>query len=293
MSYQRILLALIATLTIISCAKQSRHNSPPAIKVTYDSSVPQKERELVELDLKTLHWATPSDVPGKSILGLSEISRDSLSGWLQKRFRYVIGVNYEYEKLLTAKKISDQDYHKMIFSKISETGSLMLNLGAVIYSLAEQTSPSRLSVMQIQNQSVVIDSPRVGVILIDEIYKFHDEIEGLRGNIESLVNSILRLSIFFHEARHSDGNGDNAGFPHVECDSGDFEGDFSCDDSSNGANSVGKVLLQSLISSCSDCNENEKMKIQLWISDLSLRVNSNAIEKDPRAERKSKREFEG
>lgn len=171
----------------------------------------------------------------------------------------------------------------------------MLNFGSAIYSATKQTLNSISAVgpveavMQIGNESIVINSPRVGVLQLGEIYRHHERIKGFSGDIDSLKNSLLRLSTFFHEARHSDGNGENVGFSHVKCDSGDFRGKVACDDSSNGAYTVSKVVLQSLLSSCSDCDIKEKKEIELWISDLSLRVNSNAKEKDPRPEKMGQR----
>jgi hypothetical protein len=73
-----------------------------------------------------------------------------------------------------------------------------------------------------------------------------------------MINTIHRLATLFHEARHSDGRGRYATFPHIQCPRGhELQGYPACDDIANGAYAVGVAVDELLVANCHTCTANE------------------------------------
>jgi hypothetical protein len=97
---------------------------------------------------------------------------------------------------------------------------------------------------------VMINSPRTGIVNIDFTFFTDPNYYGHKVLQDSLALRIFRLSVLFHEARHSDGHGESLSFPHSVCPKGHhFEGLTSCDDTENGSYSVGHAVMNVLMDS--------------------------------------------
>ena len=103
-------------------------------------------------------------------------------------------------------------------------------------------------------------------------------------DMDSLGNSLLRLSVLFHEARHSDGNGQYAAFPHATCASGDYQGLAACEENLNGPYAVQAILLRYFYSGCTNCTDTEKQGLLLALSDFQSRLQPDAVYHDSRPE---------
>lgn len=92
----------------------------------------------------------------------------------------------------------------------------------------------------------------------------------------AMANSLGRMAVFFHEARHSDGNGKSLGFFHAVCPSGhDFQGSYACDRNLNGPYSIGAQMMKEFIKNCDECSVSEKEQMRLRYLDSMNRVLDN------------------
>jgi hypothetical protein len=103
---------------------------------------------------------------------------------------------------------------------------------------------------------------------------FASELAINRIDENAVANSIMRLSFIFHEARHSDGNGPSLGFTHSLCPKGhDYENELACDESLNGAYSVGASMAREMMMACQDnCSERDKEMLKIFILDSYNRI---------------------
>lgn len=147
---------------------------------------------------------------------------------------------------------------------------LMTNISAPIYYSGKIQKTLfkikiRTGIFSVNN--VYINSPRTGIIQLGSALDENKYlIEPNRPDAE--INSILRLSILFHEGRHSDGRGKTLGFLHVRCPEGHtYEGQFACDFNTNGPYTVGAETAKILLKSCKSCTVAQKEKMNFLILD--------------------------
>ena len=122
-------------------------------------------------------------------------------------------------------------------------------------------------------EKVSVISPRAGIIQIGEGL-FAPELTINKDAPDAMINSIFRLSTFFHEARHSDGNGTSLAFSHAICPKGHaYEDEAACDESLNGSYTVGAVMLMEMAQGCGEnCSEREKEILKVLILDDASRI---------------------
>src|SRR5690606_17750304 len=78
----------------------------------------------------------------------------------------------------------------------------MINLGAALYIGGKQYRTLLGFRVPGWDQVVAVRSPRAGIIQVGEgLFTVN-----AGGGLESEANSLIRTAVFFHEARHSDGN---------------------------------------------------------------------------------------
>ncbi len=113
-------------------------------------------------------------------------------------------------------------------------------------------------------------SPRAGIIKIGAgLFKALVDAKDSTG----VGDSMSRLSTFFHEARHSDGNGASLSFLHAVCPKGhDLEHINACDRNLNGPYTVGGVIGRHLTELCEKCSVAEKEALRLSYLDSFGRV---------------------
>lgn len=93
----------------------------------------------------------------------------------------------------------------------------MTNIGAVLYQTGKDMG-DLYSFRMDGIGSVVVKSPRTGILKIGSIY-FNElyEDDSMSASSLKFIHSLYRMATLFHEARHSDGHGDSLGFFHVKC----------------------------------------------------------------------------
>ena len=266
-------------------AGQSPFNNPPAFtisEISYDSSVKSDYQELIKKDLSLIARSNfESDSEAQTITGMASYTNRSMADWLTARVRYVLGESYSlYTGLNTAK--SSITYSPLVYSDIM-TGleasvTVMSNLGSAVYSAGKKSST--VYSLRINGIDIEAKSARVGIIQIGAGL-FDEE----RFSLNSTAASIARLGTFFHEARHSDGNGESLGFSHAKCVSGTFAGEYACENFTNGPYMVQSVMLKKFYNLCGDCSSTDKTKLQALIADRRERLMTGAKTGDPRPEK--------
>ncbi|MBC7532119.1 MAG: hypothetical protein H7318_11105 [Oligoflexus sp.] len=242
-------------------------SSPLADFLIYSNDVPASQVAILKQDLAVIDtWdglmtATESQSL-KGLLKLSAVTPNNLSLWFKERIKYILQADLSKYQLglvfASENEVGLQELGSTDTQDEANTGGG--NIGTAIYltTLEEQRSRSNLSylIIRINDKWVPVLSPRVGLMRIGPAL-FDPDYQVNHTNIHALSNSLQRLEVLFHEARHSDGNQktSSVGFPHVICPSDgtipdNLVGIPACDDSSNGAYSVGAAILKSLLHIC-------------------------------------------
>lgn len=173
----------------------------------------------------------------------------------------------EDQPVVTDKKDSDEEKGFVVMS----------NIGAALYMGGKQQNQvygMKISRGLLKSPlKAIAESPRVGIIQIGEGL-FMEELTLNNKNPASIANSINRLATFFHEARHSDGNGSSLGFAHSNCPPGhDYAGAAACDENLNGPYTVGATMALEMLKGCEDsCTEREKEILKLVVLDSQNRI---------------------
>ena len=145
------------------------------------------------------------------------------------------------------------------------------NIGSESYAQAKQNGVA-YDFESPEGKTIPVLSPRVGLISVSGLFapQFYPNPMLLKTE----ANSIYRLGVLFHEARHSDGSGRHLGFPHNLCPEGhDYAGQSACDDTLNGAYTVGAHVMNELMMNCKDCSEEDLSSLQSSIHNDLQRVN--------------------
>lgn len=249
-------------------------------------------RDKMEKDLSVLENlkfkgdTTPENL---RILGLNSLDANTSTKWLEDRVNYVIEENaFSVVKLLIKKVIQveregvtfpNQDVVPYALGLDDQKAvTVMSNIGTGLYLAGKQER--KVYSMKIsrgllkKSIKAVAESPRVGIIQVGEGL-FMEQFSVNAKNPGSIANSVNRLGTFFHEARHSDGNGVALGFTHSKCPAGFgyLSGEYACDDNLNGPYTVGAIMTAEMLKACGDqCSEAEKEALKMQILDSYSRV---------------------
>lgn len=250
--------------------------------ISYDVTVPADQRALIEQDLSTLNSINITDSSYTQVLGISDMSSLSLKKWLSDRTKFIIGQSYNDN--LLAKVIQNRSFDPMRLANEldaeTKVVTLMVNLGAAYYRQGKRDS--KVYSLPMNGTYIDIKSPRVGIIQIGEGHFSANRVSGT--DLSSLANRLLRLTVLFHEARHTDGNGTNVAFPHRTCTSGTYSGNAACEANLNGPYMVELVLLNHFYSQCTNCSSSELSTFQAKIADKLSRLTDDAAYSDPTPE---------
>ncbi|MFM8268677.1 MAG: hypothetical protein ACKN9V_00680 [Pseudomonadota bacterium] len=284
------IITVVAALTLMGCQKNKTRGFSTKIGIVLDDSVPDEQRDLIDLDLSNLSQLNLS--VGSSdlqVLGANSFTGSELIGWYKSRVNFMVGENFDYAE--QASIIGTLSYRPQIYANTLLLGddflarnsltTIMVNIGSALYRYGKQNS--RILTLDVGGQTIYIKSPRVGVIQIAEGLFTSWSVRNTAP--DTLANSLIRLSVYFHEARHSDGNGENVTFPHAMCpDWHDYGGNYSCDSSSNGPYVVDSVMLRNLRAACTNCSNTEIQTFKAFQADAESRLLPNSTYKDIRPE---------
>lgn len=275
----RVVPLILLSLTVSERAEaMGRAQSLGAIQA--ESAVPKEQTQTLRQDFEWLNTLGSRTAPEEMtrVMGLQEVSAPVLSSWLNERVNYVLAEDYELS-LMNIRPYLFKDFEfprtelpdielpeglqSFVGSEPARQGKVvMANLGAALY-VAGKASDLLLSSKIRGIGRVPVTSPRVGIIQVGEGL-FYDGYFGEEFGPESPVRRAFRLDTFFHEARHSDGNGKSLGFLHALCPAGhDYEGQGACDRSTNGPYTVGALVSEELSVNCTECSEGEREAIRL------------------------------
>lgn len=255
--------------------------------IQYDGSVPEDQHKLIEADLATLsslNLPTPSDNETR-IVGNTDFSGRGLMNWLTARVAYIVGESYQWETLKHKEReieISPRTYEQAsLFATAPTIKTVMENTTGYVYLTGREDGA--IYSLPLNGNYVLIKTPRRGAIGIGEGLFTTYRIKS--STPDRLANQLLRLAVFFHEARHSDGNGSNACFPHELCPSGTYQGKHACERNLNGPYAVEAVILQAFYRACRGCTRAELDGFNRYIADAESRLLSDAVMSDASPEK--------
>lgn len=271
--------------------------------IVLSKRISSEYRTKIEKDLKLIENFKFSSEPESDtldVLGIKRLDAPSVNQWLKARVHYLV----DEKVLTTTNMLFKESYfierHNVVYPEAeilpfsssvlpnennnspkdnANTGfTILTNISSGLYiegKQKEEVYGFRIS-RGLLRPSIIVDinSPRTGIIQIGEGL-FSPDLRINTENPDALSDSIFRLGSLFHEARHSDGHGKSLGFAHTVCPKDhDYQGYLACDESLNGAYTVGKLMVSEMSKSCTDtlCNESEKEILRLMIIDYASRV---------------------
>lgn len=255
------------------------------------------QRDMVALDNLKFQ---PADEETLMLMDLPALNSQTAKEWLEKRVSYVIEEDALTVLKLLFKKTIFEDRKESNFPNASilpygmdpanaapakkskkeeepKAVTVMANIGAALYYGGK--TEGKVYGMKISRGflkkaiKVPVESPRTGIIQVGEGL-FLDRLSINRTNPNALSNSINRLATFFHEARHSDGNGSSLSFFHASCPAGhDYAGVAACDENLNGPYTVGAVMTAEMLKACEEnCSPTEKEILKMLVLDSQNRI---------------------
>jgi hypothetical protein len=233
-----------------------------------------------------------NDLLTRELLETPRISASQLKSWLSSRMKAVISEKTEIEKSVrivsraayyqnggimpdidapvptpTPKPAPTDGSNKPAFKPMV----VMSNMGTAIYMHGKQNA-KLLGLQGSDGKIMAMRSPRDGLVQIGEGL-FHERLRVNPERVDLPANRLARLSTYFHEARHSDGNGKSLGFAHAMCPVGHaYQGYYACEKNLNGPYTIGAMVLKKLTAACSDCSAKEKTTLQMIQADSLSRV---------------------
>lgn len=256
-------------------------------RVLLAAGIPEGAQLLLQRDfaaIEKLDFADP-DPELVKVMELREASRAELTRWLGVRLGYLIAEDEELVPVFGpmaaypfADELPDAGGDSGFGAQLE-----MNNDGVELYARAKKRK--RKVSVELPGVGVLdIDSPRIGLLRIGPAL-FSPEYFYRRDRFaiapDSRLASFKRISILFHEARHTDGHGRSLGFSHALCPDGHaLKGVYACDRSLNGAYAVGALMAGAMLESCRDCDAREREVMSVLASDSWDRVlvNEGAVE---------------
>jgi hypothetical protein len=280
-----------------------------ASDIMLSKSIKPELRKKIERDLDLINsfkFKGEANSQTLKVMGLSSLNGETASQWLNERVSYIISENalspfnlifkraifidrrgvefpnqgvipYSMDKSIMQ---ATTDEEAVSLSGLDEQKSftVMSNIGSALYLAGKkQNAVYGIKVSKgflRGSEKVAMVSPRTGVIQIGEGL-FAPQLTVNKENQDALANSIFRLGTFFHESRHSDGNGESLGFMHTTCPAGhDYEGQPACDENLNGPYTVGALMMAEMAKSCdsTSCSEKDKQVLKMLVLDSANRI---------------------
>lgn len=256
----------------------------PALSLAYggftiSSDLSPERAKLLKEDIEFL-YSLPAMNDSNGFLELSQmkmIDGPNLHNWFVNRIRYFVsqGVNLEllYGQTGQPYVYDNQNaisvLQKEAMNRIEENVVLASNLGSGLYLLGKQRRT--LGTFTINGRTRPILSPRIGVVTLTDAY--FDQQYLPNPNPSANVSRLYRLSMLFHESRHSDGNGLGTGFLHEVCPVGHpYAGEKACDKMENGSYGMEARFDKVLSKNCKGCKPSEVEELRMMSLDNFSRI---------------------
>lgn len=252
------------------------------LKFSMGVSLTQKNTILADLNRLRELDLTSSNSEATAIFQ-TPLNTPNLEKWLADRAQYIVEENFDlnanvqiinrpifYPKTPMPRssrptRLTDIDVNNE--GHVIKT--VMSNLGVALYLDGKEAGDFRA--LNIPGVGVVdVLSPRAGIfrigaLLFQRISQF--------GATESMAHTLYRLKTYFHEGRHTDGNGTSLGFLHAVCPPDhDYEGFTSCDKRTNGSYAVASAFLNVAIPACNSCSPLQKEALRVYQIDSNSRI---------------------
>ena len=263
-----------------------------AISFQLDGSVKADQIATIQRDFAALANLDLSsdDAQLAQLLGVKQVNTETMQNWLRDRVSTIVGQDFKPERavFLVQKNVQYANTETPLFEKASPPPppkpdparpaspptkgyTVMSNIGAALYT--EGKSQNAIFGIRLSDgSSLQLTSPRVGMIAIGEGL-FLKQLQPNQVDPNAISNSIFRLATFFHEARHSDGNGKGLSFSHAVCPpKHDYENVNACDRNLNGPYRTGAEMTNLLLQKCPTCSIAEKERLKLAFLDSYNRV---------------------
>jgi hypothetical protein len=233
------------------------------------NSLSCNERKFLAKDLerlKAMQFKDPSPELQKA-LELKEVSGASLLAWLEDRVQYIYNDQRKNSGFKTTTTPVTFENSTMPFLRLGydpgfKTGVARIqgilaaeNSGAGAYAEGKAIGKAQVFFSP-EGKQILVTSPRTGLISVQGLFTvgFYPNAE----NNMAMINSIHRLGVLFHEARHSDGSGRDMMFGHSTCPKDNaYAGQMACDDTLNGSYTVGALVIKEMLKNCSECTPEE------------------------------------
>ncbi len=297
-AFKKFLLAITLISTSIASADggdlkdffKCEMDTSSITKITLSpNSLSCNERKFLVKDLarlKAMQFKDPSPELQKA-LELKEVSGESMLAWLEERIQYIYNDQRKNSGFRTVKVPVIFENPVMPFLRIGfqtgfQTGVARIqgvltaeNTGAGAYAEGKVLRQAKVFITP-ESKQILVTSPRTGLISVQGLFTagFYPNAE----NNMAMINSIHRLGILFHEARHSDGSGRDMMFGHSACPKGNaYEGQMACDDTLNGSYTVGALVIKEMLKNCSECTPEEIETEKVLLANHFYRVLEESV----------------
>ena len=284
------LAALLALTTSIMSAQAATDFGG----IKFHSSIPENQINAMKADLRYL-YSTPISKIDQEFLSIAKMpvgDGPNMHNWLVNRARYIVGESFELseanilmregyifpktpipviEQIKAISQIAPEaEEENSIKTIMSNIGSALYVMGKTGFDNNGKLTPVLLGV-NFDGAPVYATSTRVGLLQVG-VGLFYEKLN-VNPELNAPANSINRLATFFHEARHSDGNGSGTGYLHALCPAThDYAGNYACERVSNGPYTLGGLTMRALLANCTSCSEVEKTDLALRTLDSFSRV---------------------
>lgn len=272
-----LLLFILATLQVTAFAQT------PVIQFSSGISENQQQKILSDLERLRVLRVDGNNEQANELFETKSLTSAYLNAWLAERAHYFVEEGFDSNSHL---QVLQQNFiypntlipiTETATKQISAPGStmrvVMSNKGVTLYWYGKK-----------QNQKLALDIPGLGSIKITSPHNGIFMIgSGLFGqsdssDAKSMANALLRMKTYFHEARHTDGNGMSLGFFHVVCPIGhQYEGYSACDKNLNGPYQIAAQFLSATIKVCSSCSSEEKESLRNTQLDSQSRIVNQSL----------------
>lgn len=250
--------------------------------MSFASDVPSDQKKLLNSDLDLLKSVSFTDESNEAVnIFKTPINGTNLELWLAQRSKIIVPESFELSE--STIKVLDRNYAFPNFEmpelkagKSTVPGgsvkTVMSNIGSALYLISKKSS-ALLGVEVNGVGKIAGTTPRIGLIKIGDGMFMPLMRKSGGTDFQSYANSLSRLSVFFHESRHSDGNGKSLGFVHAICPEGhNYAGYNACDENLNGPYTIGAIFTKSTVNNCEKCSEGEKEALRNQYADSFNRV---------------------
>lgn len=285
-----------------------------AAEFTYSENVTNSQMKSIDRDLNVLKNIKFKSTSSRTlqVMGMNNLDANTASQWLNERVSYIIAEkDANIKRILLGLAIYTENDFQLypnpetnpldnlneLTSNLEKSNAVtvMSNIGSGVYMLGKQQQ--KLYGLKVsrgflkKQRRIPVTSPRVGIIQIGEGL-FMRQFAINRNDDNAVSNSLSRLSTFFHEARHSDGNASSLGFAHAICPANHpMAGNAACDTNLNGPYTVGALMTAELAKSCDSCSPGEIEELKIRALEEQSRVlpadknGKRSVDLDDRPER--------